>query len=279
MAGVNRIIVTTPPGLNGKINPLLLVAADICNVDQIYRVGGIQAIASLAYGTETIEKVDKIVGPGNIYVTTAKNIVSDFTAIDKPAGPSEILIVGDELANPEFIALDLISQAEHGQGGVSGLVTTSERLAEEVEIFLKNLLVNIPGKTLVSEIIAENGFIYIVNNLEEAIDFVNSFAPEHVELMTRSPEKMAERINNAGLILVGPFSPVSATDYCMGVNHILPTGGYGKIYGSMSVLDYVKPVSTISINKNGLKAVKESILALANAEGHFNHSKAVEGRL
>jgi histidinol dehydrogenase len=278
VAGVKRIVVTTPPTKEGGVDPLTLVAADICDVDEVYRLGGVQAIASLAYGTEMIGRVDKIVGPGNKYVTEAKNTVSNLVAIDKPAGPSEILILADYSGDPKLIALDLISQAEHGVGGYSGLVTPSESLAEEVSKELIKALNESPRKKEVTEALKEGGFIYRCESLEEAIKFANQFAPEHLEIMTEDPDSIVDNISNSGLILLGPYSPVSATDYCIGVNHILPTEGYSKLYGGLTVLDFIKPVSIVTIGLEGLRRVREDIKALAKAEGHYNHYRAVEGR-
>lgn len=278
VAGVSRITVCSPPDNEGKTNPLTLAAADICGVDEVFKVGGAQAIAAMAFGTETINSVDKIVGPGNIYVTMAKNLVSDYVAIDKPAGPTEILVLADETADPEFIALDMISQAEHGKGGVSGLVTTSKKLAEKVTENLNSLMDRIPKRDVVEEVLNENGFIYISTNIMKAINFVNLFAPEHVEIITDNDEAIAEEINTAGLVLLGEYTPVSATDYCMGVNHVLPTGGYGRLYGGITVLDYVKPISVVKSSKTGLANVRSSIRALANSEGLPNHALAVDGR-
>ena len=279
VAGVDEIIVCTPPGKDGKVSPIILVAADICKVDKIYKLGGIQAIASMAYGLSPIKKVDTIVGPGNRYVTEAKRQVSDTVAIDKPAGPSEILIIADETADPVLVTKDLISQAEHGQGGLSGLVTPSERLADQVEKEIKKNLEGIPSKSIVESVLDKGGFIYTVDNLDKAIKFANEFAPEHLEILIEKPEKILDKIKNAGLVLIGPYTPVSSTDYCMGVNHVLPTEGYAKIGSGLSVLDFVKPVSVIRAEEQGLREVEEHIRALAEAEGLRNHYLALEARL
>lgn len=278
VVGVPRVVVCTPPGKDGEITPLTLVAADICGVNTVYRVGGAQAVAALAYGTETIEPVEKIVGPGNKYVTAAKNLVSKVVSIDKPAGPTEILIVADESADPRLIVYDMISQAEHGEGGISGLVTFSKTLADCVMEALEERLKEAPRGDDVSATLSEGGFIYVCSKLDEAVSFVNKFAPEHLEIHTEEPMKVAEKIISAGLILLGPYTPVSATDYCMGVNHVLPTGGYGKINSGLSVLDYVKIVSVVQCSREGLDTVRNPIRALADAEGLPNHGLAVEGR-
>jgi len=278
VAGVGKVVVCTPPGKNGKVTPLTLVAADICRVDEIYKVGGAQAIAALAYGTESITKVDKIVGPGNTYVTAAKTVVSGSVAIDKPAGPSEILIIADGNADPRLIALDLISQAEHGPGGVSGLVTTSIELADHVDDILDEMFPALERVEITKAVLEAGGFTYVVGTIDEAIRFSNKFAPEHLEIMTGIPEEVAERITSSGLILLGEYSPVSSTDYCMGVNHVLPTGGYAKVSAGITVLDYVKPVSIVKATRNGLNAVRARVAAISDAEGLPNHKKAVEGR-
>ena len=278
VAGVPRIIVCTPPGKDGKVTPLTLVAADICMVDEIYKVGGVQAVAGLAYGTETIPSVDKIVGPGNAYVTAAKTVVSEAVAIDKPAGPSEVLIIADETAKPRLIALDLISQAEHGEGGISGLVTTSEEIADRVIEELTEMVPDIERGEITRSVLETGGFVYVVETIEEAISFSNEFAPEHVEIMTGIPEEVADRINNSGLVLLGDYTPVSSTDYCMGVNHVLPTEGYAKVSSGITVLDYVKPVSIVKSTRPGLNVIRNKVAAIAEVEGLPNHREAVEGR-
>ena len=277
-AGVNEVIVCTPPGRNGEVDPLTLVASDICGVDKIFRVGGAQAIGAMAYGTMSIPRVDKVVGPGNRYVTAAKSLVSNSVAIDKPAGPSEILILADSTADPYLIALDMISQAEHGQAGLSGLVTPDSQLALRVMQNLCKLIVRIPESDTVKEVISAGGFIFKCNDINEAIDFTNRYAPEHLEIMTEEPDRVAESINNAGMILLGPYTPVSATDYCMGTNHVLPTEGYGKISSGITVLDFLKPISIVKSTEEGLMKTAGYVKTLAEAEGLPNHSLAVEGR-
>jgi histidinol dehydrogenase len=278
VAGVEKIIVCTPPEENGNVDPLTLVACDICMVDEVYKIGGAQAIAAMAYGTETVCRVEKIVGPGNQYVTAAKIIVSDTVSIDKPAGPSEILVIADETADSRLISVDLISQAEHGPGGISGLVTTSKRIAEEVAKIVEKKVMKSNNSDIVAEVLANGGFIYNVKTIEEAIEFANRFAPEHLEVMTRFPEKVADKISNSGLILLGDYTPVSSSDYCMGVNHVLPTEGYAKVSSGITILDYMKPVSIVKATKTGLSLVKDKVIELAEAEGLTNHKEAVEAR-
>jgi histidinol dehydrogenase len=278
VAGVEEVIVCTPPGRDGNSYPLTLVAADICGVDAVYKAGGAQGVAAMAYGTETIPRVDKIVGPGNRYVTAAKQVVSNVVAIDKPAGPSEVLILADGTADPELIALDLISQAEHGEGGAYGLVATSTSLTDEVDEALLELLKGLPEGKAVGALLSQGGFTYTVESIDEGVEFVNQYAPEHLEILTEDPRRVAGNITSAGLVLLGPYSPVSATDYSMGVNHVLPTGGYGKIASGITVLDYLRFVSVVDSSEEGLAGVREHVEVLSEAEGLPNHTKAVEGR-
>ncbi len=278
IAGVSKVVVCTPPKQDGRPSPLTLVAADICGVDAVYKAGGAQAVAAMAYGTETIPKVDKIVGPGNRFVTATKGIVSNEVAIDKPAGPSEILVLADGTANANLIALDLISQAEHGQGGVLGLVTTSIELADEVDEALKEALERTPRGDVVGEVLSQGSFIYTVRDIEEAIEFANLFSPEHLEILTKDPREIAKRISTAGLLLLGHYSPVSATDYSVGVNHVLPTSGYAKISSGITVLDYIRTMSIVNSNAEGLSKIRGHVKALSEAEGLPNHAFAVEGR-
>lgn len=278
VAGVEKIIVCTPPGRDGSPSPLTLVAADICGVDAVYKAGGAQAVSAMAYGTETIPRVDKIVGPGNRYVTAAKQAVSNVVSIDKPAGPSEILVLADGTADPGLIALDLISQAEHGEGGAYGLVTTSTTLADDVDEALLETLERLPDGEEVGGLLSQGGFVCIVGSIDEAIVFANQYAPEHLEILTEDPRGVADKVTSAGLVLLGPYSPVSATDYAMGVNHVLPTGGYGKVASGITVLDYLRTVSVVDSSDVGLAGVRGSVEALSRAEGLPNHCRAVEGR-
>ncbi len=278
VAGVGEVIVCTPPGRDGNPSPLTLVAADICGVDAVYKVGGAQGVAAMAYGTDSIPRVDKIVGPGNRYVTAAKRVVSNVVAIDKPAGPSEILILADGAADPMLIALDLVSQAEHGEGGAYGLVTPSTSLADGVDEALLDILGGLPNGKAVGALLSQGGFTYTVGSIDEGLEIANKYAPEHLEILTEDPRREAEKITSAGLVLLGPFSPVSATDYSMGVNHVLPTGGYGRVASGITVLDYLRIVSVVDSSEEGLAGVREHVEALSEAEGLPNHSKAVEGR-
>ncbi|MFX0067430.1 MAG: histidinol dehydrogenase [Candidatus Hermodarchaeota archaeon] len=278
VAQVPRVVVCSPPSREGTVNPLTLVAADICKTDEIYKVGGAQAIAALAYGTKTIKPVRKIVGPGNKFVTMAKLLVSYEVAIDMPAGPSEVLVLADKTANSRLVALDLISQAEHSAESVSGLITTSKKLAEKVVGDLKKIVPSLRRSRIINESFLRRGFIILCENMNEAINFTNNFAPEHLEIVTEKPMEVAEKIKSAGLILVGPYAPVSASDYCFGTNHVLPTGGFGHVFSGLSVLDFIKIINFIEGSKAGLLNLKENIRILAEAENLPNHFLAVEGR-
>jgi len=278
VAGVPRIVVCSPPNAQGAVNPLVLIAADICGVNEVYKVGGAQAIAALAYGTETIKPVRKIVGPGSKYVTAAKILVSKDVAIDMPAGPSEILVLADETANPQFIAVDMVSQAEHGADSVAGLITTSEKLAEEVQGWLAKTAADAERGEIVAKALEKYGFIITCKDMAEAVELANVFAPEHVEIITRNPDKIAEKITSAGLILVGSYSPVALSDYASGTNHVLPTGGFGHAFSGLSALDFARRVSIVESSKEGLQSVRERVKVMTEAENLPNHYRAVEAR-
>lgn len=267
VAGVKEIVCVSPPNKNGRVNDLVLVACKIVGVREIYKVGGAQAIAALAYGTESIAKVQKIVGPGNIYVTAAKQLVSLEVAIDLPAGPSEVLIVAEEHANPEFIAFDLLAQAEHDPNACCVLVTTSGKLAKEVY------------ERLLSYKIEANCFILIAENLEDALNFTNEFAPEHLELILKNPTDFLERVKNAGSVFIGEYSPVACGDYASGTNHILPTLGYAKTFSGLTVYDFLKFISFQSLDKKALEKLGKTIITLAEAEGLKMHAESIRKRL
>ena len=279
IAGVNRISVASPPMKDGKIDPVTLVAADICSVDEIYRVGGAQAVAALAYGTKTISKVDKIVGPGGLFVNIAKFLVSNKIAIDMIAGPTELLIYADTKSDPKFVVRDLISQAEHSTDTICGVVTTSESLAAKLESEItKTLNSSLPRLEIVSTSFKKNGFIALCKNEEDAISFINELAPEHLEVLSENSIKIASKVKTAGIVLLGKYSPSSASDYCLGSNHVLPTTEFGKSKSSLSVLDFVKLVNHITVTRMGLQSVQKCIKELAFAEGLPNHYYAVEER-
>ncbi len=277
VAGVPRIVVCSPSDTKGKVNPLVLVAADICGVDEVYKVGGAQAIAALAYGTKTIKPVRKIVGPGSKYVTAAKVLVSTDVAIDMPAGPSEVLVLADEMADARLIAFDMISQAEHGGDSVAGLITTSEKVALQVQKNLAALAASAERGEKVQEALAKYGFIVVCKSMNEAVCLVNQFAPEHLEVMTAKPKEIAEKLT-AGLILLGPYSPVALSDYGSGTNHVLPTGGFAQSFSGLSVLDFMRRVSIVESTRTGLERVKDSVKVMAQAENLPNHYKAIEAR-
>ncbi|MGY5880562.1 MAG: histidinol dehydrogenase [Candidatus Thorarchaeota archaeon] len=277
VAGVKRIVVCTPPKEDG-VNPLTLVAADLCGIEEVYQVGGAQAIAALSIGTQTIRPVQKIVGPGNAFVALAKRMVSNQTLIDMPAGPSELMVIADETASPRNIALDLISQAEHSNDTISILVSPSEKLCSNVTIQLTELIPESSRKDTVCESFKQNGGVYICDTLEKCIDLVNEFAPEHVEIMTTNAREVASQITSAGLILLGDYTPVAASDYCLGTNHVLPTEGYASIYSGLSVLDFIRIVRIAETSKTALIGISDTVCTLAQAEGLLNHARAIRGR-
>ncbi|XES77024.1 MAG: histidinol dehydrogenase [Candidatus Bathyarchaeia archaeon] len=277
-AGVSRVVVCSPVREGAPINPLVLVAADLCGVTEIYKVGGAQAIAALAYGTETIGKVRKIAGPGNKYVMMAKMQVSQDVAIDMPAGPSEVLVLADQTANPQAIAADMISQAEHTPDSTSGLIATSAKLAEEVQLWIEKLVAQSNREDIVRTSLETYGFIIKCTTPQEMAELANTFAPEHLEIMTANPKEVADKITTAGLILLGPYSPVALSDYASGTNHVLPTGGFGASFSGLSVLDFVRRVNIVESTKEGLQKAKPTIQALTAAERLPNHNKAVEAR-
>lgn len=279
VAGVERTVVCTPPNEKAKINPLTLVACDLCGVEEIYRIGGAQAIAAMAYGTESITPVMKIVGPGNKYVTMAKRLVSRDVPIDVPAGPSELVILADGTANPRFVALDLISQAEHDIDAKVILVTGNRKLAEEVASIIEDLCAQVSRKEYVKRSLEENGLIFVYDSLDDGIAFINQYAPEHLTIISDCASKIRRRITSAGLVLIGQSSPVAASDYMLGVNHVLPTGGYSKAYSGLSVLDFVKVINEVSCTRSGLALAGPSAALLAEFEGLSNHATAIQGRL
>jgi histidinol dehydrogenase len=279
LAGVSRISVVSPPMKDGSIDPVTLVAADICGIDEVYRIGGAQAIAALAYGTKTIKKVDKIVGPGGLFVNIAKFLVSNKISIDMIAGPTELLIYADSRSDPRYVVKDLISQAEHSQDTICGVVTTSESLLRKLENEIRSTL-NSPlaRSEIVSSSLRKNGFIALCKSEDDGISFINELAPEHLEIISENPGRIASKVNTAGVVLLGKYSPSSASDYCLGSNHVLPTIEFGKSKSSLSVLDFVKLVNHITVTKTGLQSVQKYIKELAFAEGLPNHYYAVEER-
>jgi histidinol dehydrogenase len=279
VAGVKQIVVVSPPNSNGKIDPLTIVAANICGANEIYKVGGAQGIAALSFGTKSIPKVDKIVGPGGAFVTTAKSLVSDKTAIDMLAGPTELGIIADDSANPEYVAWDLISQSEHSKDTFCFLITNSEKLAKSVNQNIEDLIKKIKRSDLVKPSLKQNGFIAICQNKSDMIKLANDLAPEHLQIMTKSSKSIASKITSSGLILIGNETPSSASDYILGSNHILPTNGFGKTRGSLSVLDFIKIDTQITATRASLSKISKYLDVFTKAEGLPNHFEAVRSRL
>lgn len=278
VAGVDKVVMVTPPSKNGKINPSILVAADIAEVDEIYKVGGAQSIAALAYGTEIIPKVDKIVGPGNIYVAMAKKNVYGNVDIDMIAGPSEILIIADDSGDAKFIAADLMSQAEHDVLASSMLVTTSVKLAEKVNEELERQVKLLSRKEIILKSLKDYGAIIVVDDLKTAVDVSNEIAPEHLEVMVKEPFLLLGDIKNAGSIFLGKYSPEPLGDYAAGPNHVLPTNGTAKFYSALSVDDYIKKSSYIYYSDTALGKIKDDIITLAETEGLTAHANSIKVR-
>ena len=277
-AGVNRIIVVSPPDPDGKIDPMTVYVAEKCGAE-LYKVGGAQAIGALAFGTKSIPKVDKIVGPGGKFVSIAKSLVSDETAIDMIAGPTELGIIVDTTADPELVAIDLISQAEHSNDTMCFVITTSKSMAKKIQKTLEKLIPDVERSTIVKQSIAKNGFIAICKNQNEVIDLANKIAPEHMELMVKNAKTLSKRITGPGLLLIGKYTPSSASDYLLGTNHILPTSGFGRTRGGLSVLDFLKLQTVVETKKSILNDISDDLDTLTDAEGLPNHYKAVERRL
>ena len=278
VAGVDRIVMTTPPGKDGKVNPSTLVAANEAGADEIYKVGGAQAIGALAYGTESIPKVDKIVGPGNIYVALAKKAVYGHVSIDSIAGPSEILVVADETANPHFVAADLLSQAEHDELASAILVTTSMELAEKVSAQTDAFIKELSRGEIIQKSLDHYGHILVADTLEDAIDAANSIASEHLEIVTANPFEVMMKIRNAGAIFIGEYSSEPLGDYFAGPNHVLPTNGTAKFFSPLSVDDFIKKSSIISYSKDALEKIHTDIEKFAEAEHLTAHANSIKVR-
>ena len=278
VAGVDEIIMVTPPGKNGKVSPNTLVAAKEAGVDKIYKAGGAQAIAALAYGTESIPKVDKIVGPGNIYVALAKKAVYGHVSIDSIAGPSEILVVADETANPRYVAADLLSQAEHDELASAILVTTSEKLAHEVSNQVDGFLKELSRAEIISKSLDNYGYILLADTMEDVIDVANEIASEHLEIQTKNPFEVMTKIRNAGAIFIGEYASEPLGDYFAGPNHILPTNGTAKFFSPLSVDDFIKKSSIISYSREALQKVHKDIESFAKAEQLTAHANSIHVR-
>ena len=278
VAGVNEIVMVTPPGKDGKVCPTTLVAAKEAGADVVYKVGGAQAVAALAYGTESIPKVDKIVGPGNIYVALAKKAVYGHVSIDSIAGPSEILVLADETANPRYVAADLLSQAEHDELASAILVTTSRKLAQQVSVEVDGFVKVLSRAEIIKKSLENYGHILVADNLEDAIDAVNEIASEHLEIMTADPYQVMMKVRNAGAIFIGEYSSEPLGDYFAGPNHILPTNGTAKFFSPLSVDDFLKKSSLIAYSREALEKVHEDIERFAKAEQLTAHANSIEVR-
>ena len=278
VAGVDRIVMCTPPGKDGKVYPSTLVAAKEAGVDEIYKVGGAQAIAAMAFGTESVPKVDKIVGPGNIYVALAKKAVFGYVSIDSIAGPSEILVLADETANPRYVAADLLSQAEHDEMASAILITTSQKLAEEVSAEIDQFVAELSRKEIIQKSLDNYGYILVADNMEEAIDTVNAIASEHMEIVTKNPFEVMTKVRNAGAIFIGEYSSEPLGDYFAGPNHVLPTNGTAKFFSALSVDDFIKKSSIISYSREALEKVHKDIEQFAECEKLTAHANSIKVR-
>ena len=278
VAGVREIYMTTPPGKDGTMNPATLVAADIAGVTKIFKAGGAQAIAALAFGTDTIPKVDKITGPGNIFVALAKRSVFGYVSIDSIAGPSEILVLADETANPRYVAADLLSQAEHDVLASAILITTSKELAESVSAEVDGFLQKLSRREIIEQSLENYGYILLASDMERAVSTVNEIASEHLEILTKDPFGLLPKIRNAGAIFLGPFSSEPLGDYYAGPNHVLPTNGTAKFFSPLGVDDFIKKSSIISYSKEALKEVHKEIELFAEQEGLTAHANSIKVR-
>lgn len=278
VAGVRKIVMTTPPGKDGKVCPTTLVAAKEAGVDEIYKVGGAQAIAAMAFGTESVPKVDKIVGPGNIYVALAKKAVFGYVSIDSIAGPSEILVLADETANPRFVAADLLSQAEHDELASAILITTSQELAEKISVEVDKFVAQLSRKEIITKSLDNYGYILVAENMEDAIDATNEIASEHLEVVTKNPFDTMTKIRNAGAIFLGEYSSEPLGDYFAGPNHVLPTNGTAKFFSPLSVDDFIKKSSIISYSREALEAVYQDIVTFAECEQLTAHANSIRVR-
>ena len=281
VAGVKRIVAISPPLRDGTVDPLTLITADICGVNEFYKIGGAHGIGALTFGTHTIDKVNKIIGPGGIFVTIAKILASSRVSIDMIAGPTELLVYADSKADAKLVALDLISQAEHSYDTLCGLVTTSEGFAKKVTNEIQSIIENniIERSDIVKRSLEENGFIAVCRDESSSTEFINEIAPEHLEILATNARSISKKIKSAGLVLIGKYTPSSASDYCLGSNHVLPTLGFGKSRASLSVLDFIRMVTVVQATKSGLAEVESVVKQISTAEGLTNHYEAVKGRL
>lgn len=278
VAGVERIIMTTPPGADGRVNPGTLVAAHIAGVDEIYKVGGAQAIAAMAFGTQSIPKVDKITGPGNIFVALAKKACFGYVSIDSIAGPSEILVIADETANSRYVAADLLSQAEHDELASAILITTSKTLADQVSVEVDRFVANLSRREIIEKSLNNYGYILLVDSLDEAADTANEIASEHLEILTKDPFAMMTKIRNAGAIFLGEYSSEPLGDYFAGPNHVLPTNGTARFFSPLNVDDFLKKTSIISYSRPALEKIHQDIECFAENEGLTAHANSIRVR-
>ena len=278
VAGVEQIVMVTPPGKDGKVNPGTLVAANEAGADVVYKVGGAQAVAALAFGTATIPKVDKIVGPGNIFVALAKKAVYGYVSIDSIAGPSEILVIADETANPRYVAADLLSQAEHDELASAILVTVSEELADKVSAEVDAFVEQLSRKSILEKSLENYGYILIAEDLDQAVEIANEIASEHLEIVTRNPFEVMTKIKNAGAIFLGEYSSEPLGDYFAGPNHVLPTNGTAKFFSPLSVDDFIKKSSIIYYSRQALEPVKDDIIQFAESESLTAHANSIKVR-
>lgn len=278
VAGVKKIVMTTPAGADGKVNPGTLVAAKIAGVDEIYKVGGAQAIAAMAFGTESIPKVDKITGPGNIFVALAKKACFGYVSIDSIAGPSEILVIADETANPRYVAADLLSQAEHDELASAILITTSEKLAKEVSVEIEGFLKELSRTEIIQKSLDNYGYILLADSMDDAIEAANAIASEHLEILTKDPYNVMTKIENAGAIFLGEYSSEPLGDYYAGPNHILPTNGTAKFFSPLNVDDFMKKTSIISYSREALEKAHKDIELFAEKEGLTAHANSIKVR-
>ena len=278
VAGVDEVIMVTPPGKDGKVNSNTLVAAHEAGVDKIYKVGGAQAVGALAYGTESIPKVDKIVGPGNIFVALAKKAVFGYVSIDSIAGPSEVLVIADDSANPKYVAADLLSQAEHDELASAILLTDSEKLANDVSEWVEKFANELERSEIIKKSLDNYGYILLTESIDEACDMANEIASEHLELLTKDPFETMDKIKNAGAIFLGEYSSEPLGDYFAGPNHVLPTNGTAKFFSPLGVYDFQKKSSIIYYNEESLSEIKDDIQDFAKAEGLTAHANSIKVR-
>ena len=279
IAGVEKVVCVTPPQKDGKILDAILVAADIAGADEIYKVGGAQAIGALAYGTESIPKVEKIVGPGNVFVTGAKKLVYGDVDIEFPAGPSEVLILCDNTAIPEYLAHDFLSQAEHDPNASCFLVTDDEEIADNAKDLIEEFAKEAQRREIIEESLEKHGHIILCENMEDAIDFTNTYAPEHLIISTADDKAVLDKIKNAGSIFLGKYSPVAAGDYGSGTNHVLPTGGGAKMYSGLSTEAFLKKPTVQTLTREGIEELSKTVIPIAEYEGFYAHANSVKVRL